>query len=237
VDEGRWQASTDPETMLDVLAAKGKASSRKLRLVAIACCRRLWHLLLDERSRKGVEMLEQSVDGAELPIEFRKILQAAHAAALEVENGFPAAASAAEAATALLVAPAASALEFDTVVSVVLEATEAPGEAINSTSWCPKRTEAGRQEHAAQADLLRDIFGNPFRAPVLLETGFLHWDDGIVEKLARSIYDQGAFDRLPILADALEEAGFSDIEILEHLRGPGPHVRGCFVLDLLLGKR
>ena len=55
--------------------------------------------------------------------------------------------------------------------------------------------------------------------------------------LARAVYDAGDFSRLPILADALEEAGCADADILGHLRGPGPHVRGCWVLDLLLGMR
>jgi hypothetical protein len=57
-----------------------------------------------------------------------------------------------------------------------------------------------------------------------------------VKKLAAAIYDDTAFDRLPILADALEEAGCHDAEILAHCRGPGPHVRGCWVIDLLIGK-
>jgi hypothetical protein len=58
-----------------------------------------------------------------------------------------------------------------------------------------------------------------------------------VPKLAASIYEQRAFDRLPVLADALEEAGCTDADILGHLRGPGPHVRGCWAVDLILGKR
>jgi hypothetical protein len=57
-----------------------------------------------------------------------------------------------------------------------------------------------------------------------------------VDRLASHIYDSRAFDRLPILADALEEAGCKDAEILAHCRGPGPHVRGCWVVDLVLGK-
>jgi hypothetical protein len=64
----------------------------------------------------------------------------------------------------------------------------------------------------------------------------LVWQDGTVPKLAQSIYDERTFDRLPILADALEEAGCDDTDILGHCRGPGPHVHGCWVVDLLLGK-
>jgi hypothetical protein len=57
-----------------------------------------------------------------------------------------------------------------------------------------------------------------------------------VPRLVRGIHEERAFDRLAVLADALEEAGCADADILSHLRGPGPHVRGCWVVDLLLGK-
>jgi hypothetical protein len=83
--------------------------------------------------------------------------------------------------------------------------------------------------------LFREIFGNPFR-PVSLPPSWLAWNDGTIPKLARALYDERAFDRLPILADALEETGCTDAAILGHCRGPGPHVRGCWALDLLLGK-
>jgi hypothetical protein len=83
--------------------------------------------------------------------------------------------------------------------------------------------------------LARDVFGNPFR-PITLAADFLRWGGGMVPKLARAIYDDRAFGQLPVLADALEDAGCTDPAILAHCRGPGPHVRGCWVLDLLLGK-
>jgi hypothetical protein len=83
--------------------------------------------------------------------------------------------------------------------------------------------------------LLRDIFGNPFR-PVPFDSGWLTWHDGTVPKLAQAIYDERAFDRLPILADALEDAGCSNADLLAHCRELGVHVRGCWVVDLLLGK-
>jgi hypothetical protein len=90
-------------------------------------------------------------------------------------------------------------------------------------------------ERAAQCPLLRDIFGNPFR-PVPLHPAWLAWNDGTVPKLAQAIYEERAFDRLPVLGDALEEAGCTDADILSHCRSGGEHVRGCWVIDLLLGK-
>jgi hypothetical protein len=83
--------------------------------------------------------------------------------------------------------------------------------------------------------LLRDIFGNPFR-PVPADPNWLSWNDGTIPELAQAVYDDRAFDRLPVLADALEEAGCVNADMLAHCRGPGPHVRGCWVVDLLLGK-
>ncbi len=82
--------------------------------------------------------------------------------------------------------------------------------------------------------LVRDVFGGPFR-PCAVDSRWLEWDGGTVRNMARSIYDERAFDRLPVLADALEDAGCAEEEMLAHLRGGGPHVRGCWAVDLLLG--
>jgi hypothetical protein len=82
------------------------------------------------------------------------------------------------------------------------------------------------------AELLREHRGNPF-CPVSLDA---RWLTPTVVALAKTIYSDRAFDRLPILADALEESGCTKAEILDHCRGPGPHVRGCWAVDLILGK-
>jgi hypothetical protein len=85
------------------------------------------------------------------------------------------------------------------------------------------------------AGLLREVLGNPCCA-VTVEPSWLAWNDGAIRKMAQAIYDARAFDRLPLLADALEEAGCADADILGHCRTSGEHVRGCWVVDLLLGK-
>jgi hypothetical protein len=90
-------------------------------------------------------------------------------------------------------------------------------------------------ERRRHADLVHELFGNPFRKATL-DPAWLSWQEGVVSRLAGTIYDERAFDRLPVLADALEDAGCTDRTILDHCRGPGPHVRGCWVVDLLLGK-
>jgi hypothetical protein len=88
--------------------------------------------------------------------------------------------------------------------------------------------------------LLRDIFGSlPFRSLPPITTDLLAWNDGLVEKLAQAAYNDRILpsghlnpDHLALLGDALEEAG-GDPVLVEHLRGPGPHVRGCVVIDAL----
>ena len=84
-------------------------------------------------------------------------------------------------------------------------------------------------------DLVREIFGNPSR-PVHVEESWLRWNDGCVVKLARGIYDGQRWLDLPILADALLDAGCDDEELLAHCRSTEGHTRGCWALDLLLGR-
>jgi hypothetical protein len=92
-----------------------------------------------------------------------------------------------------------------------------------------------RQTYRHQADLLRDIIGNPFQ-PRNLDPVLLAWNGGLLPRIARSIYDQRSFDDMPILADALEEAGCRSEDVLHHCRGAGPHTGGCWLLDQLLGR-
>jgi hypothetical protein len=91
-----------------------------------------------------------------------------------------------------------------------------------------------REDAAAHVALLREIFGNPFRPPIC-DPAWRAWNGGAVPRLARSLYDEGRFAELPVLADALEEAGCADGGLLGHCRRTGGHVRGCWALDLLLG--
>jgi hypothetical protein len=90
--------------------------------------------------------------------------------------------------------------------------------------------------------LLRDLFGNPFR-PRAADPAWLAWGGGAVRRLAEAAYEARALpdgtldkDRLAVLADALDEAGCDDADLLGHLRGQGSHVRGCWAIDLLLAR-
>src|SRR5262249_10192683 len=95
---------------------------------------------------------------------------------------------------------------------------------------------AWRQQRRLQSDRLRDIFGNPFRT-VLVQPDWLLWKEGALVKVARAIYNRGCYEHLPLLGDLLQRAGCDDPEVLAHCRSPESHVRGCWVIDLLLENR
>jgi hypothetical protein len=253
--EAEWLNCTDPKAMLEFLRAK--ASGRKLRLFACACCRRIWHLLTDARSRKAIEVAEQSADGLTNPQALVKVSDSAWAAAKEMITSYHTASGFDPytdpefmygihddclAAPAACAAAYASMTDLGWIPSVAHYACHAKVQAslpvgpAGSAGSTPTREEAERAEWTAQAALLRDSFGLLSFRLVTIAPAWAAWNDGTVVKLAQAIYDERAFDRLPILADALEEAGCTNADILDHCREPGLHVRGCWVVDLLLGK-
>ena len=225
--EGEWLACTDPTEMMYVSGEQGRLTERRDRYFSCACCRRIWHLLPDEASRTAVRVAEQYLDGL---ASVELLDTASRAAEMHGGSAANAAASAAFPTRELgnngidVAAHAADAV-------VYADPRFIPGGADRDSA-----VRAGLAERSAQADLLRDIFGNPFRPVPRVDPTVLTWNAGTVVQLAQAIYEDRAFDRLPILADALEEAGCSDQNILVHCRSEGPHVRGCWVVDLLLGK-
>ncbi|QJW96426.1 hypothetical protein FTUN_3983 [Frigoriglobus tundricola] len=106
------------------------------------------------------------------------------------------------------------------------------GFAINTAIQAGDAVEAQEDERRAQAELVRDIFGNPFRPVIFLPL----WPTDTVVSLAKQMYDSREFSALPILADALQDAGCDSDDVLTHCRAPGTHVRGCWVVDQVLGK-
>jgi hypothetical protein len=102
----------------------------------------------------------------------------------------------------------------------------------NDADWQDKV----KAETARQAALLREVVGNPFRVSVA-EATWLTWNDATVRRLGEAIYDEKRWEDVPILADALQDAGCCDEAILGHFRGDGPHVRGCWAVDLILGRK
>jgi hypothetical protein len=124
------------------------------------------------------------------------------------------------------------------------DAASATGQVVSALYVAAGRSDSARRSEAAEhADLLRCLFGNPFRVPAPIGPAALSWNDGCVVSLARAAYEErswadGTLDktRLAVLADALEESGYVGAEILGHLRGHGPHVRGCHAVDAILGR-
>jgi hypothetical protein len=111
-------------------------------------------------------------------------------------------------------------------------AREDAGEAAEFVAFTSSFRSAGCR--LLQAMILRDLFA-PFHSP-RIDDAWLAWNDAAIPKMARAVYDERSFDRLPLLADTLENAGCADADIVTHLRGPSPHVRGCWALNLLLAK-
>ena len=232
--EAEWHVCTDPTPMVEFLDQR--ASDRKLLQFGCACCRRVWHLLTDHRSRACIEITERLLDGqasGEEEARARKVFdEAALAGETEDYRGL----DSHELIRNLVCYVGAHAawdvsrIAAEGVAHWAARSVAHPSDDGFTESW--RAAEAA--EYIVHCDLLRDIFGNPF-CPVALDPSWLAWNDGAVRKMAQAIYDERAFDRLPLLADALEDAGCADAAILGHCRG-GEHVRGCWVIDLLLGK-
>jgi hypothetical protein len=233
--EEEWNGCNDPEQMLEFL--RGKASDRKLRLFAVACCRRIWNLLPDEACRQAVEVAERFADGMCGEQELQAATDAAYHSAEENENAIAGQSFAAQAGIyfarrAAAYAAIPSAHEAGVCAARRLH-TAAVGAAGDPNTHRTARQAASADVCQYRITLLRDIFGPPCFRPVDSDSS---WRTEIVTNLAQAIYSDKAFDRLPILADALEEAGCTNAELLSHCRGRGPHVRGCWALDLVLGK-
>jgi hypothetical protein len=236
--EQEWLASTDPREMFEFL--RGKAGDRKVRLFAVACCLGVCNSLKHDEFRKAVEAAEKFADG----LVDQDALAQAREAALVVfagltgnDNGPAAALSAAGIPTQ----PDSSTGEWwedefdrgDPLAPALLTSTHAARAAADEQGQSPATERPAMfAEYRRQAAVVRCIFGNPFR-PV---TRVPSWLTSSVCALTRGIYDDRAFDCLPILADALEDAGCTVTELLSHCRIAGPHARGCWVVDLLLGK-
>jgi hypothetical protein len=246
--------------MLRFLSSAGKANDRKCRLFACACARRIWGRFPAEANRDLVVAVEEHPDRAFDDADLYSAIRASSAVEQECSGepaywvakylgrGFykmTAAESAVEVATrvACLVVD-----EDDPVPEVDLNDEAAFINSLMNSLVPPPGQEPpappGLQaEGEAMAGLLRCVVGNPFVPTPVIVSSLLTWSDGLVLKLARAAYDDrhlpaGTLDeaRLLVLADALEEAGCTDEAVLSHLRSDGPHVRGCWVLDLVLGK-
>ena len=228
--EAEWLACADPNHVLKFLGGNflsGSGSERKLRLFTCACCRRIWHLLADERSRRNVEITEKYVDGLASADEANDAMNGADQAWRDFERDNPDAGNFANRST-----------NCGCWAAYYTDFPEwGAREARTSAVWEKAalgidHRAAEAAEQARQSDTLRDIFGNPFR-PVTFSPS---WRTSTTVALASQMYESRDFSAMPTLADALQDAGCHSADMLDHCRAPGPHVCGCWVVDLVLGK-
>jgi hypothetical protein len=212
--EEEWLTGNDPEPLLRLLG--DKALCRKGRLFALACCRNIEHLIEDEAGHQALKVAERYADGNATNAERR----AAHRGT----SGFARSVLYSE------VAMAVQSVREQIALRVVQPELSSLIEDQTHQEW------SGNYElqNPYQANLLRDIFGNPFR-PVTFSP---EWRTDTAVSLARQMYESREFSAMPILADALQDAGCDNDDVLNHCRdATATHVRGCWVVDLVLGKQ
>jgi hypothetical protein len=227
ITDAEWLHETHPFDMLRLWEHyRGKPSARKQRLLACACCRLISHLMTDECLRQAVETAEAYADG--LASEEARARLSEQSRALGLARGEILSHTSRNTPGWVPLCD-----EWRVAHAVADAAGPDDGQFGNSMHYAAQDGGKGRDtEDPQQAALIREILGRPLRQPAVdpaLRTT-------VVLALARGIYDDRAYDRMPILADALEEAGCDEDSILEHCRSNEHHVRGCWVVDLILGK-
>jgi hypothetical protein len=222
VTEKQWLKSTDPEAMLTHLGAR--ASDRKLRLFACACCRRAWHFVRAKRLPQLLKILEDVADGLVKDVAREKARDRAYAVAddrrlddMQQCLGFE----------------IWGALD-DTILRKGNDFGECAAAAFGYKRGIGKKFDTGKAaERKQQPAVVREIFGDPFRK-VKFDPA---WRTDTATTLAKQMYEAREFSAAPILADALQDAGCTSEDILNHLRDPkATHYRGCWAIDLVLGK-
>jgi len=257
--EAEWLECTDPTPMLEFLTKPSR--NRNLRLFGVACCRRFWRLLDDEHCkrlvevgvplgcddliglpldscRKAIEMAERAADEAVPPDELHALSQAAcsfqyaaeyycacYGEALGPFDG--------ELVASGTVANAAYKASLHNISpdDVVWDIGQAAG-FLRQKRFGPADESGIAAERRFHCDLLRDIFGNPFQRVTFDPT----WRKTAVVELAAAAYAERDFNEMPKLGNALKKAGCDNADILAHCREPSEHVRGCWVIDLVLGR-
>lgn len=213
-DEEAWRNSEDPNLMFGTMERLGLANNRKARLFGCACYGVFLNSIESPSLKRLIRLAEKRAD--------RKINQSTllqKVAALRHR----------------IVYMGVDQI-FREEIPHLVERTVSPSQFVRhiSTISLPEQSDdlSSVNIHVIQANFVRCIFGNPFR-PVTFSP---IWNTSTVLALADAIYEDRAWDRMPILADAIEEAGCEEVAILDHCRGPGPHARGCSVVDGVLGK-
>ncbi len=232
--EEEWLATGDPTPMMEYV--RGKVSDRKLRLYSCGCCRMVWDSLVNRRSREALVYSEAFSDGigAVEELWMHEYWAEGVAYGLDVKeeryrrerNGVIRGWMPEDDCTEI------DGVRTDNGERISFPTARNAAVAVECATSLTNDFSMRVDPSILSLPVLRDIFGNPFR-PVVADPA---WLTPTVQSIASSIYTDRAFDRLPILADALEEAGCTNAVVLLHCRQPGEHVRGCWVVDLVLGK-
>jgi hypothetical protein len=227
--EQEWLHSADLRKMLQFLGES--ANQRRLRLFALACCRQVESFLTHKRSRLALEMLEQILEGGLGPEHLPQAGELAQSAYFQTRTNDSAGRAVMMACytNALSAACDAAAAASKTLEQFAREATRQQG---MQPTRVPGSLSPGAIIRRTHCGWLRDVFGPPNRPTPDVSA----WLGGPVLTMARTIYQEQSFGDLPILADALEEAGCDHAGILAHFRHAADHVRGCWALDLVLGR-
>jgi hypothetical protein len=246
--EERWLFETASDPLLKYLQqhcriAKVAGGKRKLRLFSVACCRAAWHLFTNEVCRHAVEVGERAADGQAT----RAVVRDAFAAANRITNAVhermgnmdvqllqPGSTDFLQLSRdqAMSSAAAYTASQHGGVLAAEIVSLSVIN--LSCLDSAPLEQHRRRQIEldAYHADLVRDIFGNPFRK-ITVDP---RWLTLSVIDLSKAIYGERVGERMPILADALMDAGCDNEDIINHCRADGPHARGCWVVDAILGK-
>ncbi|VTU01900.1 Uncharacterized protein OS=Sorangium cellulosum (strain So ce56) GN=sce5710 PE=4 SV=1 [Gemmataceae bacterium] len=219
--EAAWLAAAAIDRTVREFALK-HLSDRKRRLFACACCRRVWDVLGHDDLRRGVEAAELHADGL--------LNKRALAAAREAVDRHTGAQDARDFHALAVKWALERHRQFPLCSSQY--ASEALAASGRRKFWSAAYQRAVAAEQAEQVVLLRDVVGNPFR-PVAFAA---EWRTSTAVALAQEMYESRDFGAMPILADALQDAGCDSGDVLDHCRAAAPHVRGCWVVDLVLGK-
>ncbi len=246
--EEQWLNCIHPAPMLNYL--RDRATDRKGSLFICAVCRQNWHLLYDPASQVCIDVVERFVDGqatedelgsarwraecptfehdfepavwrkwtkaGEIPLTVQRLVQMGVFSEEDLQQDEP---------------PVDPAYKEKLLTAAKLAYRAGRAHPLGD-SWLLRWIS---RMSGPITSLIRCIFGNPVN-PSPLEPRWLQWNDATIPKIAASIYDERRFEDMPILADALQDAGCHDTDILDHCRSDGPHARGCWVLDLLLRK-
>ena len=216
--EEEWLISTDPWPMSNIVC--NTTSMRQIRHFVCACARDYWQQLNDPRSQNSLLEVEAFLADANEPNLLRNVRAEARGALADLDGT-----SKSTRSTSRRLGMSGQRVGF-----LLVELATRPQVDWGDVYFLLEDTRGAAC--LVFAERIRDIFGNPFR-PVDFDP---RWRTSDVVGLARAIYEDRAFDRMPILADALMDAGCADDQIIGHCRGDGPHVRGCWVVDLVMGK-